>query len=261
MSRERSLARLLVLVLPSAVVLVLVLVGWQLAVQSSGVSRLVVPTPTSVAGSLADHRVELWRNSIVTLSEALGGLLLGTGFALLCAVAVVYSPLLRSSAYPLVLAAQAIPLVALAPVLAIWLGTGMLPKVMLAAFLAYTVTLVIMVKGLGATDEPTLELMHTPHGRRSQELFLVRVPASLPFLFTALKLSASAAVVAAIAAEYIGSLDGLGFLIQTSRKHLQTDFLWATVVVAGAIGMASYGALALLERRVLRWQPDDVTHA
>jgi ABC-type nitrate/sulfonate/bicarbonate transport system permease component len=129
----------------------------------------------------------------------------------------------------------------------------------LSAFLAYTVTLVSMVKGLTSADESTLELMHTLHARRPQELLLVRLPSALPYLFTALKLSASAAVVAAIAAEYIGSLEGLGYLIEVSGRNLQNEYLWGTVVVAGIIGMSSYGVIAIIERRVLHWQPDGDT--
>jgi ABC-type nitrate/sulfonate/bicarbonate transport system permease component len=117
--------------------------------------------------------------------------------------------------------------------------------------------LVNMVRGLSSADEETLELVHSLKASRWQELRMVRLPSSLPYLFVALKLGAASALVAAIAAEYLGSLEGLGHLLILSKMELDTALMWAVVLVATIIGMLAYGAVALIERRTLRWQPEE----
>ncbi|MEV5409411.1 ABC transporter permease [Thermopolyspora sp. NPDC052614] len=240
--------------LPAVLLLVAIVVGWEQYVTRAGVSVLVVPPPSGIAAAIVANRADLAHQTLVTLTEASLGFLLGNLVAIVCAVAFTYSGLLRAGAYPLVLALQAIPLVAIAPILVLWLGPGVLSKVLLAAFLAYTVTLVTMVRGLGSADVETLELMHTLNASRWQELTRVRFPASLPYLFTSLRLGASAAIVAAIAAEYVGALEGLGYLIHDTRARLDNAYLWAAVVTAAAIGLAAFGLVVLVERWAMPWR-------
>lgn len=244
--------------LPTVLVLVLLVVGWGVAVVATGVNELAVPGPVAVAQALGDNVGDLTTNTLVTVQEAALGFVLGNVAAIACAVAFVHSDLLRTTAYPVLLVVQAIPLVAIAPILGVWLGAGLAPKVLLAAFLAYTVTLVNMVKGLTSPDTETIELLHTLGAGRWQVLRTVRFPASTPFFFTSLKLGASGAMVAAIAAEYIGALSGLGHLLQFARMRLDTPYLWAVVVVCGVVGIVAYGLMALVEKIVVRWQPPAV---
>lgn len=241
-------------VIPAALLLAAVLAGWELYVTLTGVSVLVVPPPSGIAAAIVENRADLVHQTLVTLAEASLGFLLGNLVAIVCAVAFTYSGLLRAGAYPLVLAMQAVPLVAIAPILVLWLGPGILSKVLLAAFLAYTVTLVNMVRGLASADAGTLELMHTLNASRWQQLTRVRFPAALPYLFTSLKLGASAAIVAAIAAEYIGALEGLGYLIHDTRARLDNEYLWAAVIVAAVIGLVAFGLVALVERLAMPWR-------
>src|SRR5690606_36995716 len=111
-----------------------------------------------------------------------------------------------------------------------------------------------LVRGLASAEAATLELLHTLNASRRQELVHVRFPAALPYLFTGLKLGASAAIVAAIAAEYIGALQGLGYLIHDTRARLDNEYLWAAVVVAAVIGLASFGLVVLAERWAMPWR-------
>jgi len=239
---------------PPALLLVAVLAGWELYVTGAGVSSLVVPSPSRIAAAIAANHADLAHHALVTIMEAFLGFALGNLVAIGCAVAFTYSGLLRAGAYPLVLALQAVPLVAIAPILVLWLGPGVPSKVLLAAFLAYTVTLVNLVRGLASAEAATLELLHTLNASRRQELVHVRFPAALPYLFTGLKLGASAAIVAAIAAEYIGALQGLGYLIHDTRARLDNEYLWAAVVVAAVIGLASFGLVVLAERWAMPWR-------
>lgn len=241
--------------LPTIVVAFLILMGWTFGVRLGHLNVLTLPSPDEVWNAFVGHSNAIATNTVDTLEEAAVGFVLGNVLAIACAAAFVYSRFLRSTAFPVLLAVQAIPLIAIAPILNLWLGTGLMSKALLAAFITYTVTLVNMVQGLGSADAGTLELLHTLRVTRMQELFLVRFPTALPFLFTSLKLGAASSIVAAIAAEYIGALSGLGYLLQHSMAQLQMPYLWAVVLVIGVIGMLAYGLVALIERVVLRNRP------
>jgi ABC-type nitrate/sulfonate/bicarbonate transport system permease component len=156
--------------------------------------------------------------------------------------------------YPLTLAAQAIPVVALAPILSIWLGPGMAPKILVAGFLVFFPTLVNMQRGLRAVDPEIAELMRSYNASWWRILVKVRLPASLPFLFVALKIGAGGCFLGALTAEWIGSDRGLGYLVTIFGSQFQIPQLWGAAIIASILAVSAFGLVGLLERLALPWR-------
>lgn len=233
--------------------LVLILVGWQYAADSGRVSRLVLASPTAIAGALWNSSGELARNTGITVAQALIGFVVGNVTGLAVAILFVHSDLARRSIYPLAIAAEAVPIVAVLPVLILWLGNGMEPKIFITAFLTFFPMLVNALRGLRSADAEVNELLYTLSASPWQRLTIVRLPAAVPYLFNALKLSACGSVVASLVAEWLASNQGLGFLIILYGQSYRIPEVWAAAIVASAASLAVYGAVVLAERWLTPW--------
>lgn len=237
---------------PAALLGVVVL--WQAIISITNVPPYIVPTPASVARTLAAQRGMLWVNSVPTILESLGGFLLGNVVAILVAVAFVYNRTLERTFYPLAVAIRTVPIVAISPILVLLLGNGYAPKVAIAALITFFPTLVNMVQGLQAADPQALELMHVLSARKDETFRYVRWPSSLPYLFAALRVASTSSVLGAIVAEWIGSNKGLGYLIVLTTFDFRTSLLYASMVIASAIALAFFLLIAILEWAVVRWE-------
>lgn len=226
---------------------------WQLVTTLGWVESFVLPSPVDVARVLRDQPGVFVEHGWVTAREALAGFAVGNVAAVLTAIAFVQSSTLERGFYPLALASRSIPVVAIAPVLVLQLGTGMAPKIVIAAFLVYFPTLVNVLRGLRSADSDVSELMHTLSAAWWQRLLIVRLPASLPFLFAALKISAGSCFIGAIVAEWIGADQGLGYLVVISGYQYLIPQLWAAVVVAAALALVAFLLVALAERICMPW--------
>jgi len=183
-------------ILLPALVLVVFLGSWQYFTTSGQVSRLILASPTAIAGAFVDSGGEILWNAAITLTEALTGFAIGNSAGLLLAILFIHSDLARRTIFPIAIGAEAIPIVAVVPVLILWLGNGMEPKIFITSFLTFFPMLINALRGLRSADSEVNELLYTLSATRGQRLFMVRLPASIPFLFNALKLSACACVVA-----------------------------------------------------------------
>ncbi len=203
----------------------------------------------------------LWimaQNAYVTALESLIGFLLGGVAGLVLAVAFAHSRLLERGVLPYVIASQTVPILAIAPMIVVWLGTTWFSKAVIAAYLTFFPVTINMLRGLTSVDPEALALMQTLAATRRQIFLKLRVPASLPYLFTALRISATASVIGAIVGELpVGSRYGMGVVIINAAQYYnwQPANLWAAILVSALIGIAFYHAVALIERRVIRWQP------
>jgi ABC-type nitrate/sulfonate/bicarbonate transport system permease component len=233
---------------PALALLAALPVLWAWSISAFDVSAYVAPTPTAVLTALHENAGELATNGLVTIGEAGAGFLVGNVVAVALAVLFVFARPLRVALYPIALAVQAVPVVALAPILVVTVGPGYPATVLLAAFMTYPLTLVSIVKGFDTCPAEVTEVMHSLHASRTQLLTKALLPAALPMYLTSLKVGASPAIGAAISAEYIGSMRGLGFVIQDAQTRFQVPLLWAGVLVTGALGLACYWLCAQAQR-------------
>jgi len=243
---------------PLAVV-VLLIAGWQLAARwdllanALNIEDFLVPAPSEIAESLWEDRALLADNAWVTLQEVVAGLAiaLAAGYAL--AVALHLSPVLRRALYPLVVASQTVPIVAIAPILVVWLGFGIGPKLAIIALICFFPVTVNTLDGLRAVDPALVRMMRTLDAGRARILARVEAPASLPYFFSGAKIAAAVAVIGAVFGEWSGADEGLGHLILTSQAQLQTARVFAAVAVLSAMALALVGALVLAQRRFAGW--------
>ena len=191
-----------------------------------------------------------------TVYEALVGFALGAlaGFAL--GVVFAHSVLLERGCLPYVVASQTVPILAVAPMVVIWLGRGFFSIALIASYLTFFPVVINTLRGLLSVEPAALELMQSYAATRREILFKLRVPASLPYLFTALKISATASIIGALIAEMTGSQRGLGWNLVYFAQYYNSDppNLWAAILLSGVLGLLAYGAILLAERRTLRWQ-------
>lgn len=237
------------------------LVGaWQLAASTGaiadalGIEPFLVPSPAEIGASLWEDRGLLADNAWVTLQEVLLGFLCalaaGLGFALLLHL----SPALRRAFYPLIVASQTIPIPVIAPVLVIWLGFGIGPKLAVVALICFFPIAVNTLDGLRSVDPEAVKMMRGLDASRRQILWRVELPGSVPYAFTGARIAVAVAVIAAVFGEWVGGNAGLGRLIFQDNAHLETARMFASAAVLAAMAIVLYGLLALAERRVVRWR-------
>ncbi len=234
--------------------LLLVLFGiWELYVDLGGVDSDILPAPHAVASALWNDRGLLWSNFLVTAREVLLGLIVTAVLGLGLAIALHFSPTLRRAFYPLLVASQAIPFPVLAPILLVWLGFGILPKVIVVALVSFFSIVVATLAGFAAVDPQLLKLMRTFDASRMRIFRHVELPAALPGLFTGAKIAVAVSVIGAVFAEYNGSNSGLGYLILVSIPQLLSARAVAATVVLALFAIALFGLLSVAERRALPW--------
>jgi NitT/TauT family transport system permease protein len=228
-------------------------------------ARPLLPSPHQIADEVwrtvfilpINSRRSLVNHGWVTLSAALAGFGIGSLAGVLIAVAIIHLRSLERSLMPWIIASQAIPVLALAPIVIVALGTlgleGLLPKALIAAYLCFFPVAIGMVKGLAAADRLALDLMRTYSASRAKVFWSLRLPTSLPFLFASLKIAAAASIVGAIVAELpTGAQAGLGARLLAGSYFGQTVQIWAALVVAAFISAGLVGLLALAERALAR---------
>lgn len=236
------------------VLLLLTLLGiWELYVDLGGVDPLVLPAPHAVAKALYADRSLLWSNFLVTAREVMLGSLVALVLGLALAIGIHFSRTLRAALYPLIIASQAVPVVILAPVLVLWLGFGIAPKLVVIALVSFFSVVVTTLAGLAAVDPDLIKLMRTFDASRLRTFRHVELPAALPGLFTGAKIAVAVSVIGAVFAEWIGSNSGLGFLLIQSNAQLLAARGMAAVVLLSLFAITLFGLLTLAERLALPW--------
>jgi NitT/TauT family transport system permease protein/putative hydroxymethylpyrimidine transport system permease protein len=234
---------------------IVVLLGiWELYVKASGVSSLLLPSPFDMLRALIDDRGTLWHNLETTAVEIVCGIGIAAVAGLLVAVLLHFSGVARRALYPLLVASQAIPIVILAPLLVLWLGFGLIPKLIVIALVCFFPIVVTTLGGLETVEPDLIKLLHTFDASRLQTFWHVELPSALPGLFTGAKLAAVFSVIGAVFAEQeAGSNSGLGYLLKATVANLETAEAFATVLVLAAFAILLFALLTLTERRALPW--------
>ncbi len=239
--------------LPS-LVLALGVLAWELLARSLQVPRWVLPPPSAIGQALLrDHRL-LWSHLLVTLEEVALGLALAVVLAVVLAMGIVSWRLVERSVYPLVVASQAVPIVALAPLLLVWFGYGLTPKVIVVVLICYFPIAVNLVDGLRGVDAELVDLVRSFGATRWQILRIVRIPAALPAFFSGLRVAAAVSVIGALIGEWVGSSAGLGYLMIRAASQFHTDRVFAAVFVSALVSVALFWSVGILERIVVPWR-------
>ncbi len=229
---------------------------WDLIANALNIQDFLVPSPSEIATSLWDDRSLLATNAWVTLKEVV----LGFGLAVVLGVAFAFlihlSRVARRALYPLLVASQTVPVIAIAPVLVVWFGFGLGPKLAIIALICFFPITVNTLDGLRSVDPDLIKMMRTLGAGRSQILFRAEAPSALPFTFSGAKVAIAVAVIGAVFGEWTGSDSGLGHLILTAQAQLLTPRLFAAIVVLSAMAIALFWALSFAERRIITWKPD-----
>jgi ABC-type nitrate/sulfonate/bicarbonate transport system permease component len=238
---------------PPLLLVALLLVAWQVAVDATGVRPQVLPSPLRVLEQGWAYRAELWANTVPTLQATVVGFAASLAFAWAVAVAVDFSPWLRRAVTPLLVASQTLPLIAIAPLLVIWFGFGLLPKVLVIALVTFFPIAVGLIEGFAAADRRALDLLRSMGASRWDRFRLVRLPGALPRFFTALRIGITYAVTGAVFAEYVGATAGLGIFMSVQKNSFRTDLVLAAVVVTALLSVALFALTHLVERAVIPW--------
>jgi putative hydroxymethylpyrimidine transport system permease protein len=241
--------------------LIALLIGaWQVAASTGAIADaldledFLVPSPAEIASSLWENRGLLAENAWVTLKEILLGiacaLVVGVGMAVLMH----RWQLLRDAAYPLIVASQTIPIVVISPILLVWFGYGIGPKVFIVALICFFPITVNALDGLRSVDPEAVKMMRSLNASRWQRFRRVEAPAALPSLFSGIKIAVVVAPIGAVFAEWVGADAGLGRLIQSDLANYQVARQFAAVVVLSVMALVLIGLTALAERRVVTWR-------
>lgn len=243
--------------LPALAVFVLGILVWEGAVRGFDIQNFLLPAPSSIAETLWTDRGELWSAAFFTFREALGGFVIGCSLGFVAAVVVSRWRLLRAAVMPYAIAAGAVPIIAFAPITNNWFGvTGMTSKMVIAAVLCFFPMLVNTMRGLTSVDPSAIELMRSYAANEMTVFRRVRLPSSLPYVFSGLKVATVLAMIGAIVGDYFGGAPGaLGVEIRRWVGIFAFDQAWAGIVLASLLGIAFYGSVALVERMAMSWHP------
>jgi NitT/TauT family transport system permease protein len=242
---------------PPVVVLVVVLVVWQESIAVFHIKKFLAPQPTTIASTFWDDHGQLLRAGWFTFQEALGGWAIGCSLGLVAALVLARWRGLGRALLPFAIAANAVPIIAFAPITDAWFSPfSKVSKMAIAAVLCFFPVLVNALRGLTSVRPASIELMHSYAAGETEIFRRVRIPTALPFVFTALKVASVLAMIGAIVGEYFGGdFNALGVLINSKSSTFDFKVAWAGIGVACAFGIAFYLAVALAERLALRGQP------
>ncbi|BCG82334.1 ABC transporter permease [Mesorhizobium sp. 113-3-3] len=241
--------------LPAVILLLVTIVVWEAVVRIFAISAFIIPAPSEIAQSLVAQWGTLMQATLVTAGEILFGFLVSVVVGIAIALVIVRFDWLGRALYPLVVLFQNVPKVALAPIFILWFGYGLAPKIGLILVIAFFPVTLSMLAGMQSVDRSLLSLMNSVGASRTQILFRIRVPHSLPNLMAGTKIAATLSVIGAIVGEFAGASDGLGYVIQFASTQLDTALVFAALLLVSVLGIAFYYAAEILERIVVPWAP------
>ncbi|MGA7435328.1 MAG: ABC transporter permease [Solirubrobacterales bacterium] len=246
--------------LPPLLLIVALFAIWQIAAASGFMANqlnledFLVPSPSQIFDVLWQDRALIAENAWVTLIEIVAGFAVALVVGLLAASILSTSDLIRRTSYPVIVASQTIPIIVIAPVLVVWFGYGIGPKLAIISLICFFPITVNTLDGLRSVDPDAVKMMRTVWASKWQIFKRVEIPTALPYVFSGAKIAVAVAVIGAIFGEWAGSEKGLGHLMLQDNAQLMTDRLFASVFVLSAIAITLFGLISLLERRVLRWR-------
>lgn len=238
----------------AALIILIFFVAWELAVFLLNTPVYLLPSPRKILATLFANPLFYAQATGTTLGEAVGGLIIGVLAGITLAAVLVLLPGLEDGVMTLAIFIKSTPLVAIAPLLTLWLGFGVLPKIIITALLTFFPVLVNMISGFQRVEAPLLDLFRSWNASRWEIFRYLRIPSAIPYLFTALKIAAPLALIGAVVAEWTGASGGLGRIMWMAYTNLNLPFLFGAIFILAFAGMVIYRFIDWLEKRVVFWQ-------
>lgn len=248
------MAKLIKSYIATVLFLLLILSLWEAGVRLFHVPFYILPAPSRILFVFFTRLPLLFSHGAVTLLEIGLGMFLGVSSGITLALVIFYSPFLESALYPFIITSQMIPVFAIAPLLVIWFGYGLWSKATVAALIVFFPIVVNTVDGLRSVNSETIDLLHSLRANEWQIFRYVRLPASLPSIFSGLKLGVTLSVVGATIGEWIGATKGLGFLMIQSNAMLRIDLVFASILMLSLAGLLLFATVRIIELRLLQWR-------
>jgi len=238
---------------PAITLLISLLALWQVYVQVGRINPLFLPSPTAIVAALAQNWPIIYDNTVPTLLETVLGILLATLFGLAMAILLDISSWMRRAIYPLLVISQTIPMIALAPLLILWIGYDIRSKLIVVIIYCFFPIAVAVADGLASVEPELINLLRSMRATRWQILWMVRLPAAMPSFFSGLRIAATYSVVGAIFGEYVGAEKGLGIYMQHATNSFAIAQVFAAIVVTAILSLLLFGLVSLIERIALPW--------
>lgn len=250
--KQKMITRFLLPVLGCALVILL----WHFSVIQFRVSNIVLPKPSLVLDAILKNRMMLLTEGWVTMKECIYGFALSVAIGIPIAVALTNSRILSLTFYPLLIGTQSIPKVAVAPIILVWLGTGIESKLAIAFLVAFFPIVIDTAAGLQSTPKELLDLARSLRASRLQIFMKIQFPTALPFIFAGSKVAVTLAVIGAVIGEFISSNEGLGYLMLAANSQLNSSLAWASLVALSVLGILLFFAVVVAERILMPWGAD-----
>jgi ABC-type nitrate/sulfonate/bicarbonate transport system permease component len=239
--------------MPSIFFTIIVLFIWDALVKINNVPSWLLPSPSAILQSIYINIDLLASHSVTTLVEVILGFLIALIIGLLLSSMITLSSTLEKSFYPLIIASQTIPIIVIAPMLLVWVGYGLLPKIIVVALISFFPIVVNTVDGMKSIDKD-LERLFKTMGASKWDIFRkIQIPNSLPYIFSGLRVSISISVIGAVIGEWVGSSEGLGYLMIRSKPQFQTELVFASIFILSIMGILLFFGIGLLEKIAIPW--------
>lgn len=237
----------------SIIFAIIFLASWQFIVRIANIKEYILPAPTDIISEFLKNYRILIRHTWVTLFGTLSGFFIGASVGFLLGLFIVSFKIIEKTIYPFVVGLQSVPKIAITPLLLIWFGFGILPKIIVTSLVALFPVIVNTVRGLKSVETELIDLMNSLKASKKQILLKIRLPVSLPYVLSALKISITLSVVGSVVAEFVGSDRGLGYLIIIGNVQLQTSLMFAAIIILSLMGGLLFYTIHLIEKAVLFW--------
>lgn len=239
--------------LPTIVFLLVCLAIWQIIIDAEKIPLWLMPSPMAILKALWRTRDLILSHTLTTVIETTTGFILSVALALAAGLAMVLSPILKRLFYPVLIISQTVPLIAVAPLLILWLGYGLLPKILTVVLVCFFPITVSLIEGLEVIDKDLLNLLKSMGATRWQVLYMIRWPNALPSLFAGLKIAATYSVMGAVIGEWLGASSGLGVYLTRSSHSFRTDQVFAAIVAITVLSLLYFVVIMAIRRLVLPW--------
>ena len=240
--------------LPPALLVILLLTCWEVAVRLLSVPHYILPAPSRVINTILAKQGLLLGHTLVTLGEIGVGFLIALVVGVGLAILLFHSSILERAIYPFIIASQTVPVFAIAPLLIVWFGYGLMPKVVMAALIVFFPIVVNTIDGLKSADQDTVNLLRIMKASRLSILLKVRLPSALPFIFSGAKIGIAVSTIGAVIGEWVGSTRGLGYLMIHANAQLQIDLIFAAIFYLSIMAVGLFGLFSLIEWLALPWR-------
>jgi ABC-type nitrate/sulfonate/bicarbonate transport system permease component len=240
--------------LPAFILIVILLFIWQIICILASIPKWLLPMPTDILIELYQHWDLLLKHSFVTLYEIVIGFSFSIITGLIIGGFIAYSKTLEKSLYPIIISSQTIPIIAIAPILLVWFGYGLLPKVLVVGLIAFFPIAVNTIDGLKTIDEDIINMMKTLGASKSQIFKKIQIPNSLPSIFTGLRIGMASSVIGAVISEWVGSSEGLGYLMIRSKPQFLTERVFAAIFLLSVIGLLLFLFVNYCEKKIVYWK-------